>query len=83
MQLVLQIAGSLLILAGYALTQFKLIQPTTFLYLGLNVVGSGVLGILAVISAQWGFALLECVWSLVSLVGLVARIRRLRLQKLR
>jgi len=75
MQLVLQIIGSLLVLAAYVLAQFKVVSSTTLRYLVLNVIGSGILGVLAIVTAQWGFALLECVWSVVSLVGVITQLR--------
>ena len=75
MQLVLQVIGSLLVLAAYVLAQFKVISSTTLRYLVLNVIGSGILGVLAIVTAQWGFALLECVWSVVSLVGVITQLR--------
>ncbi len=67
MELALQIGGSILILTAYALAQFKVMSQTSSLFFALNIVGSGVLGVLAIVTAQWGFALLECVWSLVTL----------------
>ncbi|RKR74262.1 CBU_0592 family membrane protein [Frondihabitans australicus] len=71
MSLVIQIAGSLLVLAGFALAQFRVVDVTSRLYLVVNVVGSGALAVDAVVEAEWGFLLLEGVWSIVSAISLV------------
>ena len=75
MDIAIQIAGSILILLAYALAQFRVLSPASVRYLVLNIVGSGVLGTLAIVTFQWGFALLECVWSVVSLTSLVLAVR--------
>jgi hypothetical protein len=62
-----QIAGSLLILAAFAASQAGRLPIDSQLYLVLNFVGSAILAVLAWIDQQWGFLLLEGVWSLVSL----------------
>ena len=66
-----QVAGSLLILAGFAAAQAGRLPIDSASYLVLNVVGSAILAALAWIDQQWGFLLLEGVWALVSLWGLV------------
>lgn len=66
-----QVAGSLLILIPFALVQLDRLTTRSRSYLILNLVGSTVLAIDAAFGAQWGFLLLEGVWAIVSLVGLV------------
>ena len=66
-----QIAGSLLILAAFAASQAGRLPIDSQLYLVLNFVGSAILAVLAWIDQQWGFLLLEGVWALVSLYSLV------------
>ena len=70
-----QIGGSLLILAAFAASQAGRLPIDSQLYLALNFVGSAILAVLAWIDQQWGFLLLEFVWALVSLYSLVQLMR--------
>ena len=73
---VIQIVGSLLVLAAFAAAQRGLLDPKSVVYLVLNLVGSATLAVQALFLAPWGFLLLEAVWALVSAVSLVALRRR-------
>ncbi|MGN6126951.1 MAG: CBU_0592 family membrane protein [Humibacter sp.] len=75
MDIVIQIIGSLLVLAGFALAQWGVLDPKSVWYLVVNVVGSGILAVNAVFEGQWGFLLLEGVWAIVSLVSLIGVLR--------
>ena len=66
MDQVVQIAGALLILAAFAAQQTGRMQADSRTYLVLNVIGAGILTGLAYHEEQWGFLLLESVWTLVS-----------------
>ena len=78
MHQLIQIAGALLILAGFVAAQFRLLDPQSFWYLVVNFVGSAILTVDAWGETQWGFFLLELVWAIVSALGLTqpARGRR-------
>jgi hypothetical protein len=63
---VIQIVGALIILGAFAANQLGEMPTDSRLYLLLNLVGSAVLAILAVVEGQIGFILLEVVWAAVS-----------------
>jgi hypothetical protein len=63
---VIQIVGALIILSAFAASQLGELPTDSRLYLTLNVVGSVILAILAVVEGQIGFLLLEGVWAAVS-----------------
>ncbi len=72
---IVSVLGALAILLAYAANQFRLIGPMNLSYALLNFVGSFVLAVVAVIEVQWGFILLEVVWALVSLWGIITILR--------
>ncbi|AZI57889.1 hypothetical protein EH165_06760 [Nakamurella antarctica] len=75
MDQVIQVAGSLMVLAAFAAAQRGWMDTKSQIYLSLNIVGSAVLAVQAFLGEQWGFLLLEGVWALVSAVSLVGVLR--------
>jgi hypothetical protein len=72
---IVQIAGALLVLAGFLAAQADLLDQRSYRYLLPNAVGSAALAVTAAFSADWGFVFLEGVWALVSVHGLADRLR--------
>lgn len=70
MEQAIQIAGAVLILIAYVLAQMKVLSPQATSYLVLNLVGSVILAVLALLDDQLGFLLLEGVWAVVTAIAL-------------
>ena len=71
----ISVAAALCILIPFAALQFGRMSASSLAYTALNFVGSLVLTIVAIIDHQYGFILLEGVWAIVSLVGIIRSLR--------
>jgi hypothetical protein len=71
----IQIAGAIAILVGFVLAQLQVVDVRSWSYLWLNAVGAGILSVAAWHERQWGFLLLEGVWTLVATIGLAQKFR--------
>ncbi len=65
----LSLLGALMVLAGYAMIQSGWCRELDAGYLALNIVGSVLLGVVAVAERQLGFIVLEFAWAGLGLVG--------------
>jgi len=68
--------GAFLILLPFTLTQLNRLAVRSIPYQVMNLVGSGLLEVVALVNQQYGFILLEAVWAAVSVWGLVKVLRR-------
>ena len=71
----IQIAGAILILVGFVFAQTGAWSVRSLPYLLVNLFGAAALAGSAYVTEQWGFVLLEGVWTLVSLWGTVSWVR--------
>jgi hypothetical protein len=69
------LVGALAILVAYAANQFGLLSPSNGSYSVLNLVGAAILTFVAWAEEQYGFLLLEAVWTAVSLWAVVKLLR--------
>src|SRR5215217_3727754 len=75
------VLGSLLVLVAYVASQFGWLSAKSLAFAFANIVGSGILAVVAALEAQWGFLLLEGAWASVSLVAVMRQ--RAKLNTLR
>jgi len=66
-----ELVGAVLILSAFVLAQLGRVTTGSVSYLSLNVVGSGILAVVAAIDGDTGFLLLEGVWAAVSALSLL------------
>lgn len=76
MDLILEVAGAIMILAAFGLNQFAGLDRHGYPYLVLNLIGAAILAVVAATHQQWGFLLLQTVWAIVALWGLLGLVRR-------
>lgn len=72
---VISVVGALMVLAAYGLNQGGIWRELHAGYLALNIVGSLMLGVVAIVDQRAGFILLEFAWAGLGLIGVVRAIR--------
>ena len=73
----ISVLGALMVLLAYGLLQGGVWRELNAGYLALNIVGSLLLGIVAIVDQRVGFIFLEFAWAALGLVG-VARAMKAR-----
>jgi hypothetical protein len=69
--------GALLILVAYTANQFGRLRTAGLAYSFMNAAGAATLTVVAWVEEQWGFLLLEGVWTIVSVAALAQLVRPL------
>ena len=69
------LVGSVLILLAFSTVQLGRLDPRQLAAILLNLFGAAILAVVALLEEQWGFLLLEGVWTLVSAYALIQRVR--------
>jgi hypothetical protein len=69
-----QLVGALFILGAYIASQQKRLRNDSPRYLGLNTAGAAILATTAAVNRDYGFLLLNAVWTVVSARGLAQAI---------
>jgi hypothetical protein len=64
-----QLVGAMLILSAYIASQQNRMRLDSVQFLGLNMVGAAILTVVAYVNRDYGFLLLEFVWTWVSARG--------------
>ncbi|HEX7765519.1 MAG TPA: hypothetical protein VF443_02315 [Nitrospira sp.] len=72
---VLSVVGALMVLTAYALIQSGIWRELDPGYLALNIIGSLLLGIVAIEDQRVGFILLEFAWAGLGLIGVVRAVK--------
>ncbi len=71
----ISVLGAIAILGAYAANLLGWLGPANLPYSVANLIGSGILTIVAVVDQQLVFILLEGVWALASLWGVIQVLR--------
>lgn len=72
---ILSVVGALMVLSAYALIQSGIWRELDPGYLALNILGSLMLGVVAIADQRVGFILLEFAWAALGFVGVARAIK--------
>lgn len=72
---ILSVIGALMVLSAYAMIQGGIWRELDAGYLALNIIGSLLLGIVAIADQRVGFILLEFAWAGLGLIGVVRALK--------
>lgn len=72
---VLSVLGAVMVLSAYALIQSGIWRELDPGYLALNIVGSLMLGVVAIADQRVGFILLEFAWAALGFIGVARAVK--------
>ncbi|HSC57518.1 MAG TPA: hypothetical protein VLC51_09955 [Nitrospira sp.] len=72
---IMSVVGALMVLAAYGMNQGGVWRELHAGYLALNILGSLMLGVVAIVDQRAGFILLEFAWASLGLIGVARAIR--------
>jgi hypothetical protein len=72
----LSLAGAFLVLAAFVLLQLGRLRVDTVVYQLLNLAGGSLLAVAGLVTATWGFVVLNSVWAVVAIGKLWQLTRR-------
>ncbi|HKT34296.1 MAG TPA: hypothetical protein VJR03_05655 [Nitrospira sp.] len=78
---IMSVVGALMVLTAYGLNQAGIWRELHGGYLLLNIVGSLMLGLVAIVDQRAGFILLEFAWAGLGVIGVARAIRSRRKQR--
>lgn len=73
---IVEFVGALGILVPFALFQLGRMSQHGLIYLIANAFGATVLTVVAYLTDQWGFVILQGVWALAAFAGIIGGLRR-------
>lgn len=71
MTLALEFVGAIILLIPFALSLAGRMSTRSAAYLWLNLIGSILLTWVAWVESQWGFVLVQIVWAIIAVCGLL------------
>lgn len=72
---VISVVGAVMVLTAYGLNQGGIWRELHSGYLAMNIVGSLLLGMVAIVDGRVGFILLEFAWAGLGLLGVARAVR--------
>ena len=72
---IISVVGAVMVLTAYGLNQGGVWRELHAGYLALNIAGSLMLGVVAIVDQRAGFILLEFAWAGLGLIGVARAIR--------
>jgi hypothetical protein len=77
----MQLLGAVVVVSAYVAAQQKRLPFDSVQFLAMNALGAGILTVVAAVNRDFGFLLLEGVWTWVSTRGLLRALKARRANK--